>query len=55
MPPGCGSRSSVGSTGATSTCAARTVTVLGKGAKQRRVPVHDAAVAALRAWLDGGT
>ena len=33
---------------------ARTVTVMGKGAKQRRVPVHDAAVAALRAWLDGG-
>lgn len=33
---------------------ARTVTVLGKGNKQRRVPVHDAAVAALRAWFDGG-
>ena len=32
----------------------RTVTVLGKGAKQRRVPVHDAAVEALRAWLDDG-
>ena len=32
----------------------RTVTVLGKGAKQRRVPVHDAAVAAVRAWLEGG-
>jgi len=32
----------------------RTVTVLGKGAKQRRVPVHDAAVAALRAWLEDG-
>ena len=32
----------------------RTVTVLGKGGKQRRVPVHDAAVAALRAWLDDG-
>jgi integrase/recombinase XerC len=32
----------------------RTVTVLGKGNKQRRVPVHDAAVAALRAWLDDG-
>ncbi len=32
----------------------RTVTVLGKGAKQRRVPVHDAAVAALAAWLEGG-
>jgi len=27
----------------------RTVTVLGKGAKQRRVPIHDTAVAALRA------
>jgi site-specific recombinase XerD len=32
----------------------RTVTVLGKGSKQRRVPVHDAAVAALRAWLENG-
>jgi site-specific recombinase XerD len=32
----------------------RTVTVLGKGGKQRRVPVHDAAVAALRAWFDHG-
>jgi site-specific recombinase XerD len=32
----------------------RTVTVLGKGGKQRRVPVHDTAVAALRAWLEGG-
>ena len=32
----------------------RTVTVLGKGGKQRRVPVHDAAVAALRAWFDDG-
>ncbi len=32
----------------------RTVTVLGKGSKQRRVPVHDAAVAALRAWLEDG-
>jgi site-specific recombinase XerD len=30
----------------------RTVTVLGKGGKQRRVPVHDAAVDALRAWFD---
>ncbi len=33
---------------------ARTVTVLGKGGKQRRVPVHDTAVAALSAWLEGG-
>ncbi len=32
----------------------RTVTVLGKGGKQRRVPVHDAAVAALRSWFDEG-
>jgi integrase/recombinase XerC len=32
----------------------RTVTVLGKGSKQRRVPVHDTAVAALRAWFEGG-
>jgi site-specific recombinase XerD len=32
----------------------RTVTVLGKGGKQRRVPVHDAAVAALRTWFDDG-
>ena len=32
----------------------RTVTVLGKGGKQRRVPVHDAAVAALRGWFDDG-
>ena len=32
----------------------RTVTVLGKGAKQRRVPIHDAAVAALRAWFEDG-
>ncbi len=32
----------------------RTVTVLGKGSKQRRVPVHDAAVAVLRAWLEHG-
>ncbi len=32
----------------------RTVTVLGKGGKQRRVPVHDAAVAALQAWFDDG-
>ena len=32
----------------------RTVTVLGKGGKQRRVPVHDAAVAALQAWFEHG-
>jgi site-specific recombinase XerD len=32
----------------------RTVTVLGKGNKQRRVPMHDAAVAALRAWFEDG-
>ncbi len=32
----------------------RTVTVLGKGGKQRRVPIHDTAVAALRAWFEGG-
>ncbi len=32
----------------------RTVTVLGKGGKQRRVPVHDAAVGALRSWLEEG-
>ena len=32
----------------------RTVTVLGKGGKQRRVPVHDAAVTALRAWFEDG-
>ena len=32
----------------------RTVTVLGKGGKQRRVPVHDAAVAALGTWLHEG-
>ena len=32
----------------------RTVTVLGKGGKQRRVPVHTAAVDALRAWFEDG-
>ena len=32
----------------------RTVTVLGKGNKQRRVPIHDAAVDALRAWFEDG-
>lgn len=30
------------------------VTVLGKGAKERRVPIHDRAVAALERWLDQG-
>jgi integrase/recombinase XerC len=33
---------------------ARTVTVLGKGGKERRVPIHDAAAAALTEWLAGG-
>lgn len=33
---------------------ARTVTVLGKGGKQRRLPVHDRAAAALRSWLNEG-
>ncbi|HUO47465.1 MAG TPA: tyrosine recombinase XerC [Acidimicrobiales bacterium] len=33
---------------------ARTVTVLGKGSKQRRVPVHDLAAASLARWLDEG-
>lgn len=33
--------------------AGRTVTVWGKGSKQRRLPVHDGAVEALRAWLEG--
>jgi integrase/recombinase XerC len=32
----------------------RTVTVLGKGGKERRVPIHDRAAAALRGWLEGG-
>src|SRR3984885_6796600 len=32
----------------------RTVTVLGKGGKQRRVPIHNAAVDALRGWLEHG-
>ena len=32
----------------------RTVTVLGKGGKQRRVPVHDTAVTVLSAWLHDG-
>jgi integrase/recombinase XerC len=32
----------------------RTVTVLGKGGKQRRVPIHDAAAEAVRAWFEHG-
>ncbi len=32
----------------------RTVTVLGKGGKERRVPIHDRAVAALKKWMDEG-
>jgi integrase/recombinase XerC len=32
----------------------RTVTVLGKGGKERRVPIHDQAVAALREWMNEG-
>jgi integrase/recombinase XerC len=32
----------------------RTVTVLGKGGKERRVPMHDAAAAAMGEWLDNG-
>ncbi|MGO9853637.1 MAG: tyrosine recombinase XerC [Acidimicrobiales bacterium] len=32
----------------------RTVTVLGKGGKQRRVPIHDVAVEAVRAWFEHG-
>jgi integrase/recombinase XerC len=32
----------------------RTVTVLGKGGKERRVPMHDQATVALRQWLTGG-
>jgi integrase/recombinase XerC len=32
----------------------RTVTVLGKGGKQRRVPIHDTAVSALKEWLSAG-
>ena len=34
--------------------AGRTVTVVGKGSKQRRVPIHDTAVAVLGAWLEDG-
>ena len=33
---------------------AATVTVLGKGSKERRVPIHDHAVAALGRWLSAG-
>ena len=32
----------------------RTVTVLGKGSKERRVPMHDLAAVALRRWLADG-
>ena len=32
----------------------RTVTVLGKGSKQRRLPIHESAAAALRDWLEHG-
>jgi integrase/recombinase XerC len=32
----------------------RTVTVMGKGGKQRRVPMHDQATGALGTWLDQG-
>lgn len=32
----------------------RTITVLGKGGKERRLPIHDRAVGALRDWLEGG-
>ena len=32
----------------------RTVTVLGKGSKQRRLPIHEAAAAALQDWLAHG-
>jgi integrase/recombinase XerC len=32
----------------------RSITVLGKGGKQRRLPVHERAVAALGSWLEGG-
>jgi site-specific recombinase XerD len=34
--------------------AGRTVTVVGKGDKERRLPVHDRCAAALAAWLDDG-
>jgi site-specific recombinase XerD len=32
----------------------RTLTVLGKGSKQRRLPIHDSAAAALSDWLEHG-
>ena len=32
----------------------RTVTVLGKGSKQRRLPIHESAAASLRDWLEHG-
>jgi len=32
----------------------RTVTVLGKGGRQRRLPIHDTAAAALEAWVNVG-
>jgi site-specific recombinase XerD len=32
----------------------RTVTVLGKGSKQRRLPIHESAASALRDWLEHG-
>jgi len=34
--------------------AGRAVTVMGKGAKERRVPIHDRCVEALRRWLEEG-
>jgi site-specific recombinase XerD len=34
--------------------AGRTVTVLGKGGKERRVPIHDRAAAAMGEWLRSG-
>ena len=33
---------------------ARTITVIGKGDKERRVPVHERCIAALAQWLDQG-
>ena len=46
-----GRASCAASTSARSTSPARAVTVWGKGAKERRVPLSAPAVAALRAWL----